>query len=445
MIATQTNKLAGGVPRVRALLLAGGLGTRLRPLTDTLPKCLATIAGRPMLDYWVDQLASAGVSEATVNTHAHADQVRAYLERVNASGRLRLREFYEPTLLGSAGTVAANADLADGVDEVLIIYADNLSDVDLAGMLAYHRTHGDAATMLLFRAENPKACGIVELDGAARVISFVEKPAEPKSDLANAGVYVLSADAYREAAAMRAFDLGFDVLPKFVGRMRGWTWEGYHRDIGTLAALEQARRDFDERARTKANGAPRRAIFLDRDGTLVEHVHYLADPAQVRLLPGVAQSLQRWRDAGYLLVVVSNQSAVGRGMITTDDVERVNAEMRRQLAEAGAAVDAEYYCPVAPLSADRSVIEHPDRKPGPGMLLRAAREHAIDLAQSWMVGDLPSDAWTGRNAGCRGSILVSGGQNLTERDRAATADFPRVENLAAAVEFTLAEDATARR
>ena len=164
----------------RAMILAAGLGTRLRPLTDTTPKCLVPIDGRPLLDYWVGRLREAGVREARVNTHSHADQVRAYIARVNADGRLRLAESYEPELLGSAGTLAANADLADGDGEVIIVYADNFSDVDLRRMLEYHRSHGDPFTMLLFRAPTPGlrdrragrrgACRLVrrEAGGAAR-------------------------------------------------------------------------------------------------------------------------------------------------------------------------------------------------------------------------------------------------------------------------------------
>jgi NDP-sugar pyrophosphorylase family protein len=98
-------------------------------------------------------------------------------------------------------------------------------------------------TMLLFHAPNPKACGIAELDGDGRIIGFEEKPATPTSDLANAGVYAVSADAWREIAAMQAFDLGFDVLPRFVGRMRGYAHNGYHRDIGNHAALAAACRE----------------------------------------------------------------------------------------------------------------------------------------------------------------------------------------------------------
>ena len=147
------------IARVKALILAGGLGTRLRPLTDAIPKCLVPVGGRPLLDYWVDSLAEAGVAEARINTHAHADRVREYIASVNAGGRLRLAESYEPELLGSAGTVAANADLADDAEEVVIIYADNLSDVDLRPLLAFHRRHDDPMTMMLFRAPTPGRAG----------------------------------------------------------------------------------------------------------------------------------------------------------------------------------------------------------------------------------------------------------------------------------------------
>ena len=201
-----------------------------------------SILGRPLLDYWFEALARADVNRVRVNTHHLPESVRDFLAAKCNDG-FDAAESFEPELLGSAGTVTANRDLADGADDVLLIYADNLSSVDLADMIRFHRSHGDPMTMLLFRAENPSACGIAELDDVQRVIGFEEKPDDPKSDLANAGVYIVSADAFREIADMNAFDLGFDVLPKFVGRMRGYSFDGYHRDIGTLEALEAAERE----------------------------------------------------------------------------------------------------------------------------------------------------------------------------------------------------------
>jgi mannose-1-phosphate guanylyltransferase len=242
--------------RVKVLLLAGGLGTRLRPLTDRVPKCLVPIAGRPLLDYWLDRFAEGGIHDVLINTHHLRDVVRDYITIVNRGGRLHLTEGYEPTLLGSAGTVRANRHWVAEGETGLIVYADNLSTVNLAEMLQYHRTHADALTMALFHAPHPEQCGIAQLDSDLRIVEFVEKPTHPKSDLANAGIYAVSARAYREMADMNAFDLGFDVLPKFVGRMRGWVWNGYHRDIGTPEALNQAERDACE---LFAAGAERRS------------------------------------------------------------------------------------------------------------------------------------------------------------------------------------------
>ncbi|MEX2671521.1 MAG: HAD-IIIA family hydrolase [Phycisphaeraceae bacterium] len=421
----------------RALILAAGKGTRLRPLTDRVPKCLVPLAGRPLLEYWLMRLADSGVREATINTHAHALSVENYLTDLNGRRAMKLRSSFEPELLGSAGTISANARLADGVEQVVVIYADNLSDVDLSAMLDYHRQHDDPVTMMLFRTTTPHACGIAEIDDHDRVVQFVEKPERPPSDLANAGVYIFDTEAYREVAAMRAFDIGFDVLPRFVGRMRGWQWDGYHRDIGNADAYEQAQQDVTHLNLPWKPGQPRPAVFFDRDGTLIEQVDRLSDPDQVRLLPHAAELLRQLRAAGYATVIVSNQSAVGRGQITADQVHAVNERMCVLLAAHGAVVDALDYCPAVPRTSDRTVAECVDRKPGPGMLHRAAEQLDLDLAASWMIGDMISDALAGYNAGCRGSLLVATGKGITEAEQHALRKTTVVRDLYAAGEHVL--------
>ena len=428
--------------RTKALLLAAGLGTRLRPLTDSVPKCLVPIAGRPLLDIWIQRLTDCGIREARINTHSLAAVVRAHIAQINAEKGLLLAEAYEPVLLGSAGTVTANSDLADDVDEIVIIYADNFSDIDLRPLLAFHRQHTDPLTMVLFRTPSPSACGIAEIDREGRITAFVEKPKVPVSNLANAGLYVVDVAVYREIAEMQAFDLGFEVLPKFVGRMRGWIWGGYYLDIGTHEALRLAERDarelFLDEFQTGSPESQKPAVFLDRDGTLIEHVHYLSDPALVRLLPGVAEALKKLRSAGFAIVLVTNQSAIGRGMFGEDRLDQIHTEMRRQLAACGATIDAIYHCPVAPTNDNRSVVEHQDRKPGPGMLLRAAGDLKLDLSASWMVGDLISDVFAGLNAGCR-SILVESGQALPEDVDALDGRALVLPDLAAATAAILAD------
>jgi D-glycero-D-manno-heptose 1,7-bisphosphate phosphatase len=175
------------------------------------------------------------------------------------------------------------------------------------------------------------------------------------------------------------------------------------------------------------------AVFLDRDGTVIRQVHYLSNPADVELIPGAARALRDLRAAGFACVVVSNQSAVGRGMLTLEGVARVQEEFERQLAAEDAAIDGWYFCPAAPSTTDRTTVEHPDRKPAPGMLLRASRDLCLDVASSWMVGDMISDLLAGRNAGCRGSILVRTGYGAEATDAAAIADHVADDLLAAAI------------
>ncbi|HEX3150055.1 MAG TPA: HAD-IIIA family hydrolase [Gemmataceae bacterium] len=425
----------------RALLLAAGNGQRLRPLTDRTPKCLLPILGRPLLDYWVDELVACGVAEARVNTHAHRSQMTSFIERINRRGGLRLSESHEPELLGSAGAMSANADLADRTDAVLIIYADNFSTVRLEQLLAFHRCHGDGFTMLLYRPDEPRQCGIAVLNGDDRITAFVEKPVEPPGEWANAGVYVLSPDLYRQVARMGAFDIGFDVLPRLVGEMRGLRAAGYHRDIGSLPAYERA--CTDAAAVLPAAGyfsdSMRRAVFLDRDGTLLEYVPYLSDPAQVRLAAGAVAAVRRLRARGFACVVVTNQAQIGRGLLSLERLTAIHEEMRRQLAAAGVVLDGLYFCPVAPTSSDRAQINHPDRKPGPGMLIQAARDLHLRLDASWIVGDMVSDVLAGRNAHCRGEILLTGGHPLTAADLEAVGPVRTAPDLATAGDLILEE------
>lgn len=183
----------------------------------------------------------------------------------------------------------------------------------------------------------------------------------------------------------------------------------------------------------------RPGVFLDRDGTVIEHVPYISDPADVRLLPGAADGLCRLRDAGYALIVVTNQSALGRGYMTLDDLHRVHDEMMRQLRAVGAGLDGWRYCPSVPQSSDRTAIDDPARKPGPGMILESARNLGVDVASSWMVGDMISDVLAGRNARCRGSLLVRSATN-TELSSEHDAIDAVVSGLCEAADLILAPE-----
>ncbi len=152
-----------------------------------------------------------------------------------------------------------------------------------------------------------------------------------------------------------------------------------------------------------------RAIFLDKDGTLVEDVPYNVDPARLKLMPGALEGLTQWQRAGYKLVVISNQSGVARGIFPEDALAGVKSRLERLLAEGGAALAGFYYCPHLPEgTVPAYAVDCECRKPAPGLLFQAARDLDINLAASWFVGDILNDVEAGNRAGCRTVLLDNG-------------------------------------
>jgi mannose-1-phosphate guanylyltransferase len=230
---------------MKAFLLAAGLGTRLRPITETTPKCMLVIDGRPLLDIWLDALYQAGVDEVLVNLHHLPEVVRSHI--ANRADPPRVRTSYEPSLLGSAGTLLANRHWVDGEELFLACYADNLTDFDLRSLAVAHRSHGGIATLTVFHSDRPSAGGVVELDESGTVIGFVEKPSKPASDLTNAGMYAFDPAVLDEIDGTPPKDIGYDLLPRLVGRARAVTVEGYFRDVGTPEAYRRAIQDWSVR------------------------------------------------------------------------------------------------------------------------------------------------------------------------------------------------------
>ena len=231
---------------MKAFLLAAGVGSRLRPITDTTPKCMLPVGDRPLLDIWLDEFDRAGVDEVLVNLHHLPDVVRDHIAA--REGPPKVRTFFEPELLGSAGTLLANRQWVDGEEVFLACYADNLTDFDLRSLIDAHAEHNTIATLAVFHSSNPSAGGVIDLDLTGRVTGFVEKPAHPVSDLTNAGMYAFHPRVLDEIRDKRPADIGYDLLPQLVGRARAVLVEGYFRDIGTAEAYQRAREEWPARA-----------------------------------------------------------------------------------------------------------------------------------------------------------------------------------------------------
>ena len=151
----------------------------------------------------------------------------------------------------------------------------------------------------------------------------------------------------------------------------------------------------------------RRAVFLDRDDTIVADVGYAHSPDQMRLLPGAAEAISEFKRRGYLVVLITNQSGVGRGYFTEADLHAIHEKLQADLADADAELDAIYYCPHLPPEHEDSVGACDCRKPKPGMIMEAAEDLNIDLERSYMIGDSKTDVQAGRAAGCRTGLVRS--------------------------------------
>lgn len=230
---------------MKALLLCAGVGSRLRPLTDVLPKCLVPIRGRPLLSYWLNRLSSAGFDEIIVNTHHHAEMVRAYVEASPWSPLVRLT--YEETLLGTGGTILSN-QVALEDSPFLVAHADNLTVFDPKAFFSAFKNRPERAqfTMMTFRTDQPESCGILALDMDGVVQSFHEKVSRPPGNLANAAVYFFTPSIvkYLKSMGKSNIDLSTEVIPEFVGRISTFENLIYHRDIGTLESLTKAQETY---------------------------------------------------------------------------------------------------------------------------------------------------------------------------------------------------------
>jgi mannose-1-phosphate guanylyltransferase len=226
---------------MKAYLLAGGRGERLRPLTVRIPKCLAPIDGRPLLQIWLDLCARQGVTDVLLNVSHHFDLVDRFLAGAPVPG-VRVSVARETAPEGTAATVVRERRFVEGEESFWIFYADNLTDMRLQPIVDLHRSHAFPLTIGLFRTPTPHAAGIVDLDATGRVTSFVEKPPAPRSNLANAGVYLARQAIFDCIPATSAppVDFGLHVLPSLVGRMGGFEIPEFYEDIGTPERLRAA-------------------------------------------------------------------------------------------------------------------------------------------------------------------------------------------------------------
>jgi D-glycero-alpha-D-manno-heptose 1-phosphate guanylyltransferase len=376
-----------------AIILAGGLGTRLRSAVPDLPKCMAPVAGQPFLAYVIDSLRRQGIRRFIFSLGYRAEDISAFL--ASDFKTLDYTIVIEEEPLGTGGAISLCLPHVQGTD-VLIANGDTLFRINVADLADVHKS-GDATCTLALKPMNHfDRYGVVTLDETRSVTGFLEK--RPYAEgLINGGLYLLNKERFSRHSFPPKFSFEKEYLEPAAGtgELRGCIQHGYFIDIGIPDDFQKAQGDLQRAPLDLSQVDKSWTLFLDRDGVINDERvgHYVLHWGEFGFSEGVLDSFAALSERFGRIIVITNQRGVGRGLMSADDLARIHGEMKSAIEAAGGRVDAIYFCTdTEPTSFDR--------KPNPGMALRAAADFPdIDLSRAIMVGNKPSDARFGRAAG----------------------------------------------
>ena len=427
---------------MKVVVLAGGKGTRLGL---NIPKAMVPVAGIPLLERIVSMAVRGGFTDFLFLT-GHLSQM---IERHFGDGRHLggiIEYLAEPEPLGTAGCFRHVEERLK--EPFIVIYGDILMDVDLGAFAEFALKKGGAGTLFTHPNDHPFDSDLLEAASDGRILAFHPKPHPPGChypNLVSAALYVLFPEALRFVPVEGACDWGRDVFADLCRALPLYSYRSceYVKDIGTPDRLAQAQRHLLEgRLSRLALRTAKPAVFLDRDGVVNQDNGGVHSPLEVELIPGAANAIKAFNNAGIPVITVTNQPDIAKGKMTWDDLRAVTGEIDCQLAsEAGAYIDDIFVCPHHPergWAGEIPELKVPCRcrKPADGLLLKAAEVHHLDLNRSWLVGDRYCDIAAASSAGVH-SILVSTGHAGCDRDRYSVQPDHHCADLASATEVIL--------
>lgn len=383
---------------LQAVILGGGKGTRLGALAAG-PKPLVDIGGHPFITYLIDNLRRFGIRDIVILVGPFASEYATALGDGTTAG-VHITLVPEAGAAGTAGALTCAAPQL--ASEFLLLNGDSYFDINLLDFVVRARASGAPAVLALAQVDNTGRYGTVALAGET-VRAFAEKSSAAPG-LINAGIYWLKRGLLAEIGTPPV-SLEQTVMPRLAtrGSVRGFAYQARFIDIGTPDDLVRAR-TFMPKWRKRA------AAFLDRDGVLNRDTGYVYRTEDFEWLPGAREAIKNLNDAGFLVIVVTNQAGIARGLYSEEDMERLHRWINAELERDGAHIDAFYYCPHHPTEGRGDYRRVCDcRKPAPGLLLRAMREWPIEPATSFFIGDKEIDMQAAAAAGVRG-IRTSGNE-----------------------------------
>jgi len=376
-----------------AIILAGGLGTRLRPVVSDLPKCMAPVAGQPFLKHVIRYLLSQGIEKFIFSLGYKHEMIEGFLNDEFPTLHCECSVEQEP--LGTGGAIYL-ACKRTKEENVLVVNGDTLFKADLEKAASFHIKNKADCTLLLKPMHGFDRYGAVELDDDYAVSSFKEKQNFQSADI-NAGTYMLDVEQFIDKDFPERFSFEKDYLEKYYGERKifGVIEDSYFIDIGVPADFQKAQEELRQIPLNLENTDPGWTIFLDRDGVInyEKENDYILNWSEFEFYPGVTEAISLLSEKFAKLIVISNQRGVGRGLMSEKDLLNIQRQMRSEIERNGGRIDKIYYCTATD-------SHHFYRKPNPGMALQAAKDFpSIDLSKTIMVGNKLSDMQFGRNAG----------------------------------------------
>lgn len=401
---------------MKAVIIAGGKGTRLHSVSTEIPKAMFPVLGKPILEYQLESLVRSGVSDITLIVGHLKESIMAYFEDGRSFG-VKIRYIEEDEPLGTAGALYY---LKREEHPFFLVFGDLMLDIDFSRFMAFHKERQSMITLYVHPNGHPYDSDVIVADQSDKVMRILSKKAMRDfyyHNLVNAGVYCIDPKALELIERPAKMDLEKNLISKLItcGGVYAYKCTEYVKDMGTPERLEAVSADVRNGiVSTRSLKRKQRAIFLDRDGTINEYVSFLRRTEQFRLLPRVTEAIRKINVSPYLAIVATNQPVIARGEVSFEELEEIHKKMEVELGRGGAYLDDIFFCPHHPHKGfpgevSELKIDCACRKPKPGMLLRAAEKYNIDLSSSWYVGDTTMDAQTGTNAGTR-TILVRTGE-----------------------------------
>ncbi|MEQ1886480.1 MAG: HAD-IIIA family hydrolase [Bryobacteraceae bacterium] len=429
------------------VIIAGGQGVRLASVAGDLPKALVPVADKPVLAHQLELAARCGVRGVTILAGHLAAKISDFTGDGSRFG-LSVRVLVEDEPMGNAGALLHHLDSLP--EQFFAMYGDVMLAVDLQKMAQQHGERNADLTLLVHPNDHPHDSDLIEADanGWATAIHAYPHPEELFfANLVNAGLYVIRREALRrfvDGPAKRDFTkVILRGLMASNARLFAYRSAEYIKDMGTPARLEKVSADWRAGKIQLGSDLARAVVFLDRDGTLNIEKGHLRRHEDLELFPGVGTALRQLRQAGFALVVLTNQPVIARGEASEEDVAAIHRKLEWELGKEGAFVDAIYYCPHHP---DKGFVgERPElkfrcecRKPATGLFEQACRDLPVDVARSWMIGDHAMDIEMARRAGLHSIRVMNGSLNAVWPDGAALPDRVAV-SLEDAAEMILQE------